>query len=107
MRNFVSKIWNFIKFFPFSSYAVFITCLEVYIQVIQVDLKSEIGILFILLTYPIRFVDHLFAFKIKDSLFVWLFFIFVFLADLLILSLRTGLLGSFLRRTYKKLFNQN
>jgi hypothetical protein len=95
MKNVWSKVWNSVKLFPFSSYAIVITMTESILAVMQADSKSEISILLILLILPIHLLVSSSSnakrfFEIISS--VWLFLLFFFLLDLLTLYLRKCLI---------------
>ncbi len=100
MKKFLSEVWGLIKSFPFSFYVVSLLCLRILLLTMpELDSKSEISLLFILLGSPIFFLVSIFELKLSESSLVWIILIAAFLLDLLILSIRQG----HLKNLFKKL----
>jgi hypothetical protein len=104
MRKFLNESWDLVRLFPFSSYAICLALLEIFLRFTQTDTNGGATIFFYLLSYPARLVMTFFDFNflLKKIPQIYILFIFVFLLDLLLFSLRTGSLKNLLKKTYHK-----
>ena len=108
MKNFLKEILNLMKLFPLSSYVVMVVCFEILLHVMGSNFDGDaidrlIFFSVVFFGYPISFFGNLFDREVSDTMFIWLIIFLAFLLDLLLLSLRTGSLKNFLKKTYHKL----
>ncbi len=114
MRKIFKEIWNVMKLFPLTSYGIFLLLIMCFLdltnsfQAIEASAPGFPLFLF-LIAYPLRLISSFINF-VGLKVFLDFFYpqligicIFLFLLDLLILSLRTGSLKNFLKKTYHKL----
>lgn len=117
MKIFSQKFWQFVKRFFFTTYGVLFLCAYVFWMSSNVDTSVDLEVFWklILLVFipPIALLMKLNEIFITSCVWnicefsrVLLIVTFFLLLDLLILSIRTGHLKNFLKKTYKKLLSK-
>lgn len=118
MRKFFSEVLGLVKLFPLTSYGIFLLLFLLFLELTNSFSVAEammpgLPLMLTLLAYPLKMLAN-FVGSLGLKWILNLFnppllgtCVFLFLLDLLILSLRTDSLKNFLKKTYKNFSPKN